>query len=70
VKEIPSLVRLQTILKDKPFKILTVNVGESKQEIDAFMKKVKVDLLIMLDHFGQAVKDWGVYVYPSNFFAG
>ncbi|BBB24591.1 conserved hypothetical protein [Isorropodon fossajaponicum endosymbiont JTNG4] len=68
VKEIPSLVRLQTILKDKPFKILTVNVGESKQEIDASMKKVKFDLPIMLDHSGQAVKDWDVYAYPSNFF--
>ncbi|MBW5290169.1 MAG: Mobile element protein [Candidatus Ruthia sp. Asou_11_S2] len=67
VKEIPSLVRLQTILKDKPFKILTVNVGESKQEIDAFIKKVKFDLPIMLDHSEQAVKDWGVYAYPSNF---
>ncbi len=67
VKEIPSLVRLQTILKDKPFKILTVNVGESKQEIDAFMKKVKFDFLIMLDHSGQAVKDWDVYAYLSNF---
>ncbi|MBW5289667.1 MAG: thioredoxin family protein [Candidatus Ruthia sp. Apha_13_S6] len=67
VTEIPSLVRLQTILKDKPFKILTVNVGESKQEIDAFMKKVKFDLPIMLDHSGQAVRDWGVYAYPSNF---
>ena len=67
VTEIPSLVRLQSKLKDQPFKILTVNVGESKQTINAFMKQVKFDLPIMLDSEGEAVKQWGVYAYPSNF---
>ncbi len=31
------------------------------------MQKVKFDLPIMLDSSGDAVKDWGVYAYPSNF---
>lgn len=67
IKEIPSLVRLESLLKDQPFKIITINVGETKKEIDVFMKKVKFDLLILLDGSGKAVKDWGVYAYPSNF---
>ena len=67
VKEIPSMVRLQKILGDKEFSILTVNIGETKQQILDFKKKVPFDLPILLDTNGGAVKDWGVYAFPSNF---
>lgn len=67
VKEVPSLVRLQQQFNENDFKIITINVGESREQIIEFMKKVKLDLPIMLDTDGQAVKDWGVYAYPSNF---
>ncbi len=67
VEEIPSLVRLNEKLKKTDFQILTINVGESKQQINEFMKKVAFDLPILLDESGTAVKDWGVYAYPSNF---
>jgi len=67
VEEIPSLTRLQQQFNQNDFKIITINVGESREQIIEFMKKVKLDLPIMLDADGQAVKDWGVYAYPSNF---
>jgi len=67
VKEIPSMVRLQKILGDKEFSILTVNIGETKEQILDFKKKVPFDLPILLDKNGAAVKDWGVYAFPSNF---
>ena len=66
VKEIPSLVRLQQQFDQDDFNIITINVGESKEQIVEFMKKVKLELPIMLDADGQAVKDWGVYAYPSS----
>jgi thiol-disulfide isomerase/thioredoxin len=66
VKEIPSLVRLQQQFDHDDFNIITINVGESKEQIVEFMKKVKLELPIMLDADGQAVKDWGVYAYPSS----
>jgi len=67
VKEIPSLVRLQQQFDQDDFKIITINIGESKEQIIEFMKKVKLELPIMMDAGGQAIKDWGVYAYPSNF---
>ena len=67
VKEIPSLVRLGNKLDQKEFQIITINVGESQQQIETFMEKVKFDLPILLDSSGVAVRDWGVYAYPSNF---
>ena len=67
VKEIPSLVRLSEKFSKNEFEIITVNVGESINEITEFKKKVGFELLILLDSSGEAVKDWGVYAYPSNF---
>ncbi|WXU00243.1 MAG: Thiol-disulfide oxidoreductase ResA [Catillopecten margaritatus gill symbiont] len=67
VTEIPSLVRLQQKFNQKDFKIITINVAEPKNKIDKFIKKVGLTLPILLDDNGQAVKDWGVYAYPSNF---
>lgn len=67
VKEIPSLVRLKNNLSQQDFQIITVNVGESKQQIKDFMKKITFDFPILLDDSGVAVKNWGVYAYPSNF---
>ncbi len=67
VKEIPSLMRLQQQFKNRSFQIVTINVGESKKDMTDFLKKVKLELPIMLDSNGIAVKDWGVYAYPSNF---
>ncbi len=67
VKEIPSLVRLDQKLAQQDFEIITINVGESKQQINEFMKKVTFDLPVLLDDAGVAVTDWGVYAYPSNF---
>ncbi len=67
IKEIPSLVRLQQKFNSKYFKIITINVGESQHKITKFVKKIGLTLPILLDESGQAVKEWGVYAYPSNF---
>jgi thiol-disulfide isomerase/thioredoxin len=67
VEEIPSLIRLKNKLDQQNFQIITINVGESKQTIKDFMKRVKFNLPILLDDSGVAVRDWGVYAYPSSF---
>lgn len=67
VEEIPSLGRLVEKMGDKPFKVLTVNIGEPREQIEEFLEKVKADFPILLDTDGQTVRDWKVYAYPSNF---
>jgi thiol-disulfide isomerase/thioredoxin len=67
ITEIPSLVRLQKKFKGQDFKIITINIGESKDRIVKFVKKVGLSLPVLLDNDGKATKDWGVYAYPSNF---
>ncbi len=67
VDEIPSLARLGLKLQDRPFEVLTVNIGESRERVEKFMQKVDVDFPVLLDESGTAVRDWRVYAFPSNF---
>lgn len=67
VEEIPSLTNLQDKMRDKPFRILAVNIGESAKTVRAFQQKLGFDMPIILDRQGSAVRAWNVYAYPTNF---
>jgi thiol-disulfide isomerase/thioredoxin len=67
VEEMPSLSRLAEKMKGQPFKVVGVNIGESAQAINEFLRKIPANFEILLDRNGQAVRDWKVYAYPSNY---
>lgn len=67
VEEIPSLSRLVEHMKGKPFRVVTVNIGEPEDVIARFVEKIPLNFPILLDRSGSAVRDWNVYAYPSNF---
>ena len=72
VKEMPSMNHLQDKLKaaSVPFKILAINMAESKAEVLAFAKKVKPEFTILLDETGSSIGQWNVFAAPSNFLIG
>lgn len=67
VREIPSLARLQEKMKGKPFRIVSVNIGETEERIKAFAKEVPIEFPVLLDEAGTTARDWKVYAYPSNY---
>ncbi len=67
VEEMPSLSRLNEKMRDKPFTLLAVNIGEQPRVIRQFLQKIPVNFDILLDPDSQAVRDWKVYAYPSNY---
>ncbi len=69
VKEMPSMNKLQDKLaaKDVPFKILAIDMAESKKEVEAFVKKVKPEFTILIDETGSSIGQWNVFAAPSNF---
>ncbi len=66
-KEMPSMSRLAAKLGDRPFTLLGVNVGESPEEIRAFLKQVPVDFPILLDSDGHTLKPWQVFAFPTSY---
>jgi len=55
-------------MKDRPFKVIAVNVGETEAEINAFMPKaMKRDFVVLMDKFGVTPGPWQVSGFPTTY---
>ena len=66
-KEMPSMNKLIKKMGDVPFKILAVDMGETKEEITRFVDEVKPEFTILVDSTGETISSWSVFAAPSNF---
>jgi len=67
--EMPSMNNLIKKLEvsKTPFKIIAVNMGETKEEIQKFIDEVKPEFTVLMDSKGENVQAWNVFAAPSNF---
>ena len=67
--EMPSMNKLIKRLKAEkvPFKIIAVNMGETKEEVQKFVDVVKPEFTILMDTTGEKTQAWNVFAAPSNF---
>jgi len=67
--EMPSMNNLIKKLEESktPFKIIAVNMGETKEEVQKFVDEVKPEFTILMDSKGENVQAWNVFAAPSNF---
>ena len=65
--EMPSMNKMMKEMGDVPFKILAVDMGETKEEVDQFVSEVKPEFTILMDKDGKSIEDWRVFAAPSNF---
>lgn len=70
VEEMPSIQNLKARLTQEKFEVLAVNVGESKERVEAFLKKVPVNFFILFDPQGDASRTWKVRGFPTTFILG
>jgi thiol-disulfide isomerase/thioredoxin len=69
-QEMPSMNKMMKKMGDVPFKILAVDMGETKAEVTQFVNEVKPEFTILMDEDGKAIADWKVFAAPSNFIIG
>ena len=67
IQEMPVLERLKQALKEQPFEILAVNVGEKKYKVWKFVKLINFGLPVLLDTRKDTFNSWGASVLPTSF---
>jgi len=65
--EMPSMQRLATTMKEKPFRILAINVEQSKSTVWRFKKLLEIDFTTLLDSAGDTARQWGIKTYPTSY---
>jgi peroxiredoxin len=66
-KEMPSMTRLAEQMAGRSFAILGVNMGDSPDDIRAFVEQVPVGFPILLDPDGTQLKPWQVFAFPTSY---
>lgn len=67
-EEIPSMMKLNTIMAGKPFQMVCVSVDEGgKQAVQDFFKNTGFSLPAYLDPTGQAAATYGLTGVPETF---
>ncbi len=67
VEEMPDLQELNDQLKNYDFKILAVNVNQSKTAVLRFLNAMSLHLPVLLDSSGHISKSWQVKHYPTSY---
>lgn len=67
VYEMPSMQRLEDHLRDRGFRILAVNIGESEETIRDFLDQIGTEFIILLDPRSESLRDWRAMAYPSSY---
>ena len=65
--EMPTLQSLAARLKDRPFKVLAVNVGDRPTKVRQLATLWGNDIEFLLDGDGKQARAWGVRFYPATF---
>lgn len=68
VEEMPDMVEFQKRYRDKDVVLLPVSIGESKESVQAFLKKHNLDTPVLLDEKGELMKIFGAYATPTHSF--
>jgi peroxiredoxin len=69
-EEMPSMQALRVSLKDRPFVVLAVNVGEGGRVARGFAEKMSLDFPLLLDRDTKTTKAWGARILPASFVIG
>ena len=65
--EMPTMNRLIKKMQGRPFSIVTINMAESKDQVQRFLDEVPVDFPVLLDSDGSTLGRWKVFAAPANF---
>ena len=67
VREMPSLERLRVKMAGRPLAIVALDSAEQREDVDAFLARMKLGFPILLDPDGVNTRRWKVFALPTSF---
>ena len=67
LEEMPSIQRLAEDLRDKPFAVIGVNVGESPLRVKTMVRRLGIGFPVLLDRDSAVFDRWGATVLPTTY---
>ena len=67
LKEMPSMERLRAKAEARGLAIVALNSAETREEVDAYLSKMKLRFPILLDPDGSNTRRWNVFALPTTF---
>jgi thiol-disulfide isomerase/thioredoxin len=68
--EMPSMDRLRSSLKGKPFEVLAVNLAEPLSRIEKYAASLPLGFPLLRDRDGAAGKAWKAKLLPASYLIG
>ena len=65
--EMPSMKRLEQALSGQNFVILTLNISDNPRRIRETLKRLKIDLTVLLDHDSKTLNAWQGRMLPTSY---
>ena len=65
--ELPELEKIKKKYQDKPFELQAVNTDRKQKVVDRFLKKIKVDLVVLYDKKQELVKGFQPVGIPATY---
>jgi thiol-disulfide isomerase/thioredoxin len=67
LREMPSLERLRVKMAGRPLAIVALDSAETREEVDAYLSRMKLGFPVLLDPDGDNTKRWKVFALPTTF---
>lgn len=67
-REMPAIETLYLKYRNKGLIVVAVNVGQSKEQVRAFIRKIGITYPVLLDPSQNAARQYGALVVPMTFF--
>ena len=68
--EMPSIDRLRSALKGKPFEVLAVNMAEPLSRIEKFSEAMPLGFPLLRDRDGSVSRTWKAKLLPASYLIG
>ena len=67
-EEMPSIWKLLNEFQGRPFRVIAVNMSETKAEVNAFLPEaMKRDFTILMDRDSSSIQHWSVPAFPTTY---